>query len=101
LGRPFKTCEAMTLTDAATEHAAKAIVHFYESQVIVEFVCVNTLEDQLLDNVVIQLDTNARVSGARPLFLFRSFPTVSRSKPIPAWPERKTENTVWARWVVS
>jgi coatomer subunit gamma len=57
-GRPFKTCDAIDLTEAETEYTAKAIVHLYASHIIVEFVCVNTLEDQLLENVVIQVDTS-------------------------------------------
>jgi coatomer subunit gamma len=57
MGRPFKTCEPMDLTEAETEYTAKAVIHLYASNVILEFICVNTLEDQLLENVVIQVET--------------------------------------------
>lgn len=58
LGRPFKSCAPKDLTEAETEYTAKVIVHFYTSHVILEFVCVNTLNDQLLENVFIQVDTS-------------------------------------------
>jgi coatomer subunit gamma len=56
-GRPFKTCEPIDLTEAETEYTAKAIVHLYVRHIVIEFICVNTLEDQLLENVVIMVDT--------------------------------------------
>ncbi|CDF34210.1 Coatomer subunit gamma [Chondrus crispus] len=59
LGRPFKSCPPKDLTEAETEYTAQVIVHLYESHVILEFVCVNTLNDQLLENVFVQVDTSA------------------------------------------
>lgn len=58
LGRPFKSCVPKDLTEAETEYTAKVIVHLYSSHVILEFICVNTLNDQLLENVYIQVDTS-------------------------------------------
>lgn len=58
LGRPFKSCAPKDLTEAETEYTAKAIVHLYTGHVILEFICVNTLNDQLLENVFIQVDTS-------------------------------------------
>lgn len=57
MGRPFKSCAPMDLTEAETEYTAKAIVHLYASHIILECVCVNTLNDQQLENVVIEVDT--------------------------------------------
>lgn len=57
MGRPFKTCDPVELTEAETEYTAKVVVHLYPSHFILEFICENTLEDQLLENVVIQVDT--------------------------------------------
>lgn len=59
LGRPFKSCAPKELTEAETEYTAKVVVHLYPSYVILEFICVNTLDDQLLENVFIQVDTSA------------------------------------------
>lgn len=58
LGRPFKSCPPRDLTEAETEYTAKVIVHVYESHLVLEFMCVNTLNDQLLENVFIQVDTS-------------------------------------------
>jgi coatomer subunit gamma len=63
MGRPFKTCEAIELTEAETEYTAKVIVHLYAKHIILEFVCVNTLEDQLLENVLIEVDASG-IEGA-------------------------------------
>jgi coatomer subunit gamma len=57
MGRPFKTCDPVDLTEAETEYTAKAVIHLYATHVILEFICVNTLEDQLLENLVIQVET--------------------------------------------
>lgn len=63
LGRPFKSCPPKDLTEAETEYTARVVVHCYEEMVILEFICVNTLNDQLLENVFVQVDT----SGAQGL----------------------------------
>lgn len=63
LGRPFKSCQPKHLTEAETEYTASVIVHLYDSHVVLEFLCCNTLEDQQLENVVVQMDT----SGANGL----------------------------------
>lgn len=63
LGRPFKSCAPKDLTEAETEYTAKVVVHCYAEVLILEFICVNTLNDQLLENVYIQVDT----SGAQGL----------------------------------
>lgn len=59
LGRPFKSCAPQDLTEAETEYTAKVIVHLHLEHVILEFICVNTLNDQLLENVFIQVDGSA------------------------------------------
>lgn len=59
MGRPFKSCPPKDLTEAETEYTAKVVVHLYTSHVVLEFLCVNTLNDQLLENVIVQVDTSA------------------------------------------
>lgn len=56
LGRPFKSSPPKDLTEAETEYTAKVIVHTYKEHMILEFICVNTLNDQLLENVFIEVD---------------------------------------------
>lgn len=58
LGRPFRSCPSKELTEAETEYTASVIVHLYSSHVILEFLCLNTLNDQQLENVVVQVDTS-------------------------------------------
>lgn len=58
LGRPFKSSPPKDLTEAETEYTAKVIVHAYKQHVVLEFVCVNTLSDQLLENVFVEVDTS-------------------------------------------
>lgn len=58
LGRPFKSCAPKDLTEAETEYTAKVVVHCYAEMLVLEFVCVNTLNDQLLENVFVQVDTS-------------------------------------------
>lgn len=61
LGRPFKSSIPKDLTEAETEYTAKVVVHAYENQIVLEFICVNTLNDQLLENVYIEVDTSQAV----------------------------------------
>lgn len=58
LGRPFKSSAPKDLTEAETEYTAKVIVHMYEAYIVLEFICVNTLNDQLLEQVYVELDTS-------------------------------------------
>lgn len=59
LGRPFRSCPAKELTEAETEYTASVVVHLYANHVILEFLCCNTLTDQQLEDVVVQVDTSA------------------------------------------
>lgn len=63
MGRPFKTCDAVDLTEAETEYTAKVYTHLYKQHIVLEFLCDNTLEDQLLENVVIEVDASG-IEGA-------------------------------------
>lgn len=61
MGRPFKSTAPKDLTEAETEYTAKVVVHAYSEHIILEFVCVNTLNDQLLENVFVQVDLSGAV----------------------------------------
>lgn len=58
MGRPFKSCPPRDLTEPETEYTAKVVVHLYATHMVLEFICVNTINDLLLENVVVQLDTS-------------------------------------------
>ena len=59
LGRPFRSCPPKDLTEAETEYTASVTVHLYATQVVLEFLCCNTIEDQQCENVYVQVDTSS------------------------------------------
>ncbi|KAJ1364038.1 hypothetical protein KIN20_024028 [Parelaphostrongylus tenuis] len=56
LGPLFHSSTRVALTDDVTEYTVHAIKHIFLNHVVVQFDCKNTLNDQLLENVVVQLD---------------------------------------------
>lgn len=57
LGPLFKTCEAVDLTEAETEYRVRCVKHIFARHLILQFECLNTLSDQLLEKVHIRLDS--------------------------------------------
>lgn len=58
LGPLFKSSAAIALTEADTEYNVKCIKHTFSHYMVLQFDCLNTLNDQLLENVVIKLETS-------------------------------------------
>jgi len=58
LGRPFKSTPEVELTEEETEYNVKCIRHVYPTCVVLEFIILNTLNDQQLDNVVVDVDVS-------------------------------------------
>lgn len=58
LGPLFKSSAPIELTDEDTEYNIKCIKHTFSHYVVLQFNCLNTLNDQLLENVTIKLDTS-------------------------------------------
>ncbi|XP_059481217.1 coatomer subunit gamma isoform X2 [Neocloeon triangulifer] len=56
LGPPFHSSPPIELTESETEYLVKCIKHVYERHLVLQFNCTNTLNDQLLENVRVQLD---------------------------------------------
>lgn len=56
LGPLFHSSEVVELTESETEYVVKCIKHCYAKHVVLQFDCLNTLSDQLLENVMVQLD---------------------------------------------
>lgn len=52
----FKTSEPVHLTESETEYTVKCIKHVYAQHLILQFDCMNTMSDQLLENVQVRLD---------------------------------------------
>jgi coatomer protein complex subunit gamma len=59
LGPLFKSSLQPTdLTEADTEYSVKCIKHTFSGYVVFQFDCVNTLNDQLLEKVIVKMDTS-------------------------------------------
>ncbi|CAB3365573.1 Hypothetical predicted protein [Cloeon dipterum] len=56
LGSPFHSSPAVDLTESETEYLVKCVKHVYERHLVFQFICTNTLNDQLLENVHVHLD---------------------------------------------
>lgn len=56
LGPIFKTCESVDLTEPETEYRVQCVKHIFARHVILQFECLNTLSDQLLEDVHIRLE---------------------------------------------
>ena len=56
LGPLFKSSQSAELTEAETEYGVSCIKHVFKDHLVLQFDCVNTLNDQLLENVTISMD---------------------------------------------
>lgn len=53
---PFRTSEPVELTESETEYVVRCMKHMYKDLLLLQFECTNTLNDQLLENVRVQLE---------------------------------------------
>ncbi|KAM9389574.1 coatomer subunit gamma-2 [Phaethornis superciliosus] len=56
LGPLFKSSEAVQLTEAETEYFVRCIKHIFTHHIVFQFDCTNTLNDQLLERVTVQME---------------------------------------------
>ncbi|XP_041970573.1 coatomer subunit gamma-like [Aricia agestis] len=56
LGPIFKTNLPIELTEAETEYRVRLLKHIYARYVVLQFECINTLSDQILEQVHVKLD---------------------------------------------
>ncbi|XP_053108898.1 coatomer subunit gamma-2 [Hemicordylus capensis] len=56
LGPLFKSSEPVQLTEAETEYFVRCIKHVFASHIVFQFDCTNTLNDQLLERVTVQME---------------------------------------------
>ncbi|TRY66334.1 hypothetical protein DNTS_024326 [Danionella cerebrum] len=52
----FKSSEPVQLTEAETEYVVRCIKHTFANHLIFQFDCTNTLNDQLLQKVLVQME---------------------------------------------
>uniref|UniRef100_A0A1B6DU23 Coatomer subunit gamma n=3 Tax=Clastoptera arizonana TaxID=38151 RepID=A0A1B6DU23_9HEMI len=55
-GPLFKSSEPVQLTESETEYVVKCIKHCFPQHLVLQFECLNTLSDQLLEKVKVQLE---------------------------------------------
>ena len=56
LGRAFRSCAPVMLTESETEYVVQCTKHIFASHVVLQFSVQNTIEDQRLDNVTVLID---------------------------------------------
>uniref|UniRef100_A0A3Q2TQ59 Coatomer subunit gamma n=1 Tax=Fundulus heteroclitus TaxID=8078 RepID=A0A3Q2TQ59_FUNHE len=56
LGPLFKSSEPVQLTEAETEYVVRCIKHTFARHMVFQFDCTNTLNDQLLQKVMVQME---------------------------------------------
>ncbi|XP_062348371.1 coatomer subunit gamma-2 isoform X3 [Cinclus cinclus] len=56
LGPLFKSSEPVQLTEAETEYFVCCIKHIFTNHIVFQFDCTNTLNDQLLERVTVQME---------------------------------------------
>ena len=56
LGPLFKSSQPVELTESETEYVVQCIKHVFAEHLMLQFDCTNTLNDQLLEQVVVQLE---------------------------------------------
>lgn len=60
LGPLFRSSETIDLTELETEYVVRCVKHVYSKHLVLQFDCVNTLNDQLLENVRVQVSKHKR-----------------------------------------
>lgn len=56
LGTVFKSSAPVQLTESETEYVVQCIKHVFGDHVVLQFDCTNTLDDQILENVTVQVE---------------------------------------------
>jgi coatomer protein complex subunit gamma len=55
-GSVFKSSKPISLTEAETEYKVTCIVHLFQSHVVFEFKCTNTIEEQVLEDISVSME---------------------------------------------
>ncbi|KAA0036605.1 coatomer subunit gamma [Cucumis melo var. makuwa] len=57
-GKLFKSSAPVELTEAETEYAVNVVKHIFDSHVVFQYNCTNTIPEQLLENVTVVVDAS-------------------------------------------
>ncbi|KAJ1922344.1 coatomer subunit gamma [Mycoemilia scoparia] len=60
---PLFSSEPASLTEAGTEYDVACVKHVYESHIVYQFKCVNTISEQVLENVEIVMQSEEELDG--------------------------------------
>eukprot|EP01112_Ceratiomyxa_fruticulosa_P000143 TRINITY_DN10163_c0_g1_i1.p1 TRINITY_DN10163_c0_g1~~TRINITY_DN10163_c0_g1_i1.p1 ORF type:complete len:464 (-),score=84.26 TRINITY_DN10163_c0_g1_i1:462-1853(-) len=55
LGELFKSSSTVELTESETEYVVNCVKHIFPTHIVFQFNCTNTLEEQVLENVFVQM----------------------------------------------
>lgn len=88
LGGLFKTCAKLPLTESETEYVVSCTKHVFSNHLIMQFHVQNTLPDQLLENVKVQIDVPDGFSQVAVVAIPKlPYGTPSNAYCALAWPE--------------
>lgn len=59
LGPVFKSSSPQQLTESETEYVVNCVKHVFANSVVFQFNCTNTLDQQVLENVVVKMDASS------------------------------------------
>ncbi|KAJ1557164.1 coatomer subunit gamma, partial [Nowakowskiella sp. JEL0078] len=59
LGQLFKSSKITELTESETEYVVTCVKHLFPQHLVFQFDCKNTLQEQILENVIIQMSIQA------------------------------------------
>ncbi|XP_027191338.1 coatomer subunit gamma [Cicer arietinum] len=57
-GKLFKSSAAVELTEAETEYAVNVVKHIFDTHVVFQYNCINTIPEQLLEDVIVIVDAS-------------------------------------------
>lgn len=77
LGPLFKSSTPIELTEPETEYNIKCVKHTFSHYIVFQFDCLNTLNDQLLEKIVIQMET----SDAYEIISYKPCPKLAYNQP--------------------
>jgi len=59
LGTLFKSSKPVELTEAETEYVVNCVKHIFQSHIVFQFNCTNTLNDHLLEHVSVKVESSS------------------------------------------
>ncbi|CAJ2679237.1 coatomer subunit gamma [Trifolium pratense] len=57
-GKLFKSSAPVELTEAETEYAVNVVKHIFDTHVVFQYTCTNTIPEQLLEDVIVIVDAS-------------------------------------------